>query len=174
MDPLRPDQLLALLYEALKTWVGAQTGAKGEVFISRDPYQFLTLLAETPAGYRLVLGWDGDENQSDRAKLAMGANVCSQRLSLAISGNLGLTADPGKAAILDTAARPALLHLLESVRVHVRGLTLPDTISSILFDYRGTETVVTPDGIPLAAWKMSFEILLALTQPTYQPLIPTP
>ena len=100
-DPYTPDALLAELQGDFEPWVAAR---KGQLCLARDPWHFLELLAESPAGWRTVLHWDGEANPGD---VPEAGDFCVQRLSLGVTANLGLTAKPDQSLVKATAARPA-------------------------------------------------------------------
>jgi hypothetical protein len=147
----------------LASWVKAK---KGELSVARDPYNFLELLAESPAGWRVVLHWDGETNPSDDAQVGVFA---AQKISLGLTANLGLTAKPDESLHKPSPARAALLKILADVRERVRGKVWPDDITARYMLYKGTDAIVLPDSaIPLAGYKLNFELTIGLPPVEYR------
>lgn len=162
-DYYTPDALLGELRADLEPWVKQR---KGELSVARDPYHFLELLAESPAGFRVVLHWDGETNPGDDALAGVFA---AQKLSLGLTANLGLTAKPDEALHKPTASRAALLRILADVRDRVRGYVWPDETTARFILYKGAELIVLPDSaIPLAGYKLNFELTIGLPPVEYR------
>lgn len=157
-----PEKLLLELRADLEPWAAAR---KGSISLATDPYHFLELLAESPAGWRIVLHWDGEDNTSDNAQAGA---FCAQRLSLGITANLGLTAKPNESLVKKTASREALLRLVADTRDRVRGYVWPDVTTSRYLLFRRALPVVLPEGVPLAAYKLDFELIIALPPVEYR------
>ncbi|HRJ48143.1 MAG TPA: hypothetical protein PKY38_12335 [Opitutaceae bacterium] len=161
-----PDRLLNELQDELAPWVRAQ---KGALSIARDPFHFLELLAESPAGWRAVLHWDGETNPATEEQAGIFA---PQRLSIGLTANLGLTAAPDQALVKATASRPALLVLLAGLRERVRGYVWPEGITNRFTLYTGCEPVILPEpAMPLAAYRLNFELIIALPPAEYRNLL---
>ena len=154
MAALRIDEILSKLYDALSEW-GADNNAT--VSIARDPFHVLEILAGNPQGFRLVAHWAGDDNVSQH----FGLPLVDHKLEVIFSYNLGLTVKPDLALITGSQTRPALYALVDLVRALVLGLAFPDGETGTYAEYTGTETVVTPDGIPLAAYRLKFHLTAA-------------
>jgi hypothetical protein len=152
MNAYTPAQLLALYQADLNTWAMIK---KAKLSIAKDPWHVLELLAESPAGLRLILHWAGDDSLGDQNEAIGSAN----HLEVIVSYNLGLTAKPDAALTQDQPNRPALLKLVSDIRERVLSLFIPDaeTAVSLSARYSGCETVTTPEGLPLAAYKLKFE-----------------
>ena len=161
-----PDKLLGELHDELSPWVRTQ---KGTLSIARDPYHFLELLAESPAGWRAVLHWDGEINPSDEERAGVFAR---QRISIGITANLGLRFDTDSALVKSTAARPALLSIVAAVRERVRGYVWPEGITNEVTLYAGCEAVTLPEAdVPLAGYRLNFELIIALPPVEYRNLL---
>jgi hypothetical protein len=157
MNAYTPAQILALYQADLKVWARDN---KATLSIARDPYHVLELLAETPAGLRLILHWNGDAPVGDQEE-AIGSN---NNIEVVLSYNMGLMAQPDAALVTAQPNRPALLKLVSDVRERVLslGVTDAETGAGLSARYAGCETVATPEGIPLAAYKLKFEFDAAL------------
>lgn len=165
-DYYTPDSLLSELRTELEPWVRAK---KGDFSVARDPYHFLELLAESPAGFRVVLHWDGETNPGDDAQAGC---FPAQKISLGLTANLGLTAKPDESLHKASAARPALLRLLADVRDRMRGYTFPDETTARFILYKGAEAIVLPDSaIPLAGYRLNFELTIGLPPVAYRNLV---
>ena len=164
MPPLRVDEILTKLYDACSTWGATQ---KATVSIARDPFHVLELLAENPAGFRIIVHWAGDENPSDQMEFPLADN----KLEIIFSYNLGLSAKPDLALIQGQQNRPSLYKLLDGLRAMVLAIAFPVEATAIYCQYTGTEPFITPDGIPLAAYRLKFHLLSAVTiQPQQIPV----
>jgi hypothetical protein len=132
------------------------TAAKGKAVLAKDPFHVLELLCQAPRGFLLVLGDDGDEAQVGEDDL-----VVDLQFSVAVAFNLGLKAEPGEALVEDRGDRPSLVALCDAVRERVMGLLLPPEETSRQAAYRGREPITTPDGVPLAAYRLRFRLTYA-------------
>jgi hypothetical protein len=122
---------------------------------------------ESPTGFRVILHWAGDSNLSD----VLGANISQNNIEVIFSYNLGLMVKPDGALITGTSARPALYHLLDDLRAQVMSLAYPDGQTLVYCSYAGTEPFITPDGLPLAAYRMRFHLESAInTEPRLIPV----
>lgn len=150
---LEPDQLVTLLEDDLTPWVKE---LKGQLTVADDPWNFLELLAESPVGWRGILHFDGDEN-----KMGHPSEGCylRNRFSFGISCQRGLTAKPLQALHkARPGGAPALLRLVALARLRIRSFALPADVSERFVRYAGSEPVVLPDGTPLAAYRLRFEL----------------
>ena len=161
MNAYTPAELLDLYKTDLEAWCAEN---KAQLSLARDPYHVLELLAQSPAGMRLILHWAGDDNAGEQDEAIGSVN----RLEVILSYNLGLTAKPDLALLQAQVDRPALLTLISVVRNRVLSLYVIDAETGARLSARsaGCETVTTPDGIPLAAYKLKFEFDAAL--PDYE------
>lgn len=144
-----PEQLLQHLVDDLQPFVRER---RGLLSVAADPYNFLELLGEAPSGWRCVVHWAGDENQSPDIPAAFLRN----EFHVGISCNLGLTAKPGEAAMKKRpGGAPSLVQLVQLTRTRIRELVFPDGTTGQAA-YQGCEPVVLPDGTPLAAYRLRF------------------
>ncbi|WP_414664901.1 hypothetical protein [Horticoccus sp. 23ND18S-11] len=162
-DYYTPDAILTEMRADLEPWVRAK---KGELSIARDPFHFLELLAESPASFRVVLHWDGESNPGDEPQAGVFA---AQKISLGVTANLGLTAKPDEALHKATANRAALLRLLADVRDRARSYVWPDETTARYMLYKSADVIVLPDsGLPLAGYRLNFELTIALPPVEYR------
>jgi hypothetical protein len=155
-----PADILKPLHTALTPWVAEK---KGVLSIAKDPYHVLELLAESPVGHRVILAFAGDTGMGDQPQIPL----AKATIEVVLSYNLGLTAKPDEALITARGDRPSLLALVHDVRMRVLGIRFPDEITDVHIAYGGCEPVVTPDGVPLAAYRMQFSLGYALGDVTY-------
>jgi hypothetical protein len=152
MNAYSPAQLLSLYDADLKVWASAN---KAAMSIAKDPWNVLELLCATPVGLKLILHWAGDDNLGDQEE-AFGSN---NKIEMTLGYNMGLTAHPDQALLTAQPNRPALLTLINTVRERVLSLCVTDAETDVELSarYAGCETVTTPEGVPLAAYKLKFE-----------------
>lgn len=148
-----PDQLVAFVLDDITPWA---KGLRGLVTVAADPYNFLELLAESPQGWRAVLLWEGDDNQSDNP---LAGCFVKNRFSIGITCQKGLTINPQESLFKNRpGGAPSLLKLLSLVRLRVRQLVFPEDVTERYVRYAGADPVVLPDGTPLAGYRLRFEL----------------
>lgn len=145
-----------MLYAALQTW---SAPLKADVSIARDPFHVLEILAAGPSGFRVVLHASEDDNISDIDQLSLADNL----IEVILSYNLGLTARPDLALISGQQNRPPLLDHITALRSFILSLRFPTEQTGSYAVYRGRRPYVTPDGIPLAAYTLTFKLQSAVT-----------
>ena len=152
MNAYSPAELLNLYKTDLNDWASKN---KAVVFIAKDPWNILELLAQSPAGMRIILAWAGDQALGEQVQ-AIGS---TNKLEVILSYNLGLTVQPDAALLQASADRPALLDIISDLRNRVLSLCVPDAETGVDLSARYVEgdIVTTPDGIPLSAYKLKFE-----------------
>lgn len=160
MNALTPADLLNTLRQHLAPWVAEH---KGRLSLAKDPYHVIEILSEAPAGFRVILHWTGDEQLGDLPQQPL----CTHQVDVILSFNLGLTAEPSAALVEARNNRPPLYGLLNDLRRRVLGCNYAPDISAEYLMYRGTEPVVMPEGLPLAAYRIQFSLDAALPEPTY-------
>jgi len=152
-----PAELLLALEADITLWASSQTAM---VSIASDPFEVYEILAEGPARVRVILHWAGDVDDSGE-KFDLG--IVKNRIEVILSHNRGLQVRPGDNLLRGSGTRPALVALLASLRSQIRSLVAPaDGASTRIFEYRGCEPVVTPEGMRLDAYRMHFEIWSSL------------
>lgn len=158
---MTPAELLTLVHDDLKVFVSTRGGV---VSLAADPYNFLEQLAESPAGFKLVVQWAGDDNRTGSADEGVFAD---QLIEIGISAATGLTIRP-EAALIATrpGGAPALLTLVGEVSLRIRSMVISRPTQQDCeprFHYLGTQPVVLPDGVPLRAYALRFSITAAPT-----------
>jgi hypothetical protein len=155
MSPLTVTQILVALFTALQTWAAP---LHGKVSIARDPFNVLEILSANPAGYRLVVHWAGDDNISDIDQLPL----VEHTLEIVLSYNLGLTRTPDQGLVASSTSRPPLYDVLDSLRSFVLAVQYPTEQTGSYAVYAGAKPFITPDGIPLAAYVLTFKLKAAV------------
>lgn len=156
-----PDRLTRLVRDALKG-LNAE-GAQPTISVAKDPWNVIEILTDAPRGVRLVVHWAGEEALGDEPA----APLVTQRIEVIVGYALGLRAGVDAALVENLENRPALLRLVALVRERVLAMTFTDAYASEgIFRYRGCDPVETPDGVPLAAYRLRFEMDTSMTDIT--------
>lgn len=124
----------------------------------------LDALAARPQGSLIILEWRGEENpDSDNDH-----GVMRHEIGIYIAMNTGLKLKQGD-SLWASADGKSLLERSQKVRDRVRSILLADDDESErTFYYRGCAQVVTPEGMPLRAYLLTFHITAAITEPEYR------
>ena len=157
------DVLVKKLYDALATWAKPQ-GLK--VSLARDPFDSLEVLAVGPAEALIVVSWAGDAPVDP----VMGPDddltgAVEHSLEIIVGQGLGLEFIKDWRLIAGRGNRKSLLSRVDQVRKFVLSLVYPDDQETLgRFEYKGTEPFTTPEGIPLAAFRMRFSIVASVDE----------
>lgn len=161
MNGLTPAEIVKAVFQWLKQWETTQRVT--EVSLAKDPLHPLEILATSPRGLRLIVGYGG--GPSNGAEENPNAAIVTHGISVWMGYSLGLTANINAALAVSTDDRPALLDMISKLDQRVRSLVLPDEVSSRVFRLAGIDDVVLPDGIPLAAFKLRYAIEALMPDP---------
>ncbi len=152
MSEYSPDLVLQKFHDVAQRWAKKNGGLTS---VATDAFHVLEILAESPLGLRVIVHWAGDvavdEEQCDIA-------FVTHTIEIILSFNLGLTAKPESGVMANREDRKSLLKNLSILKGNIRGMKLPDEETSGTPRYVGCEPVVTPEGVPLAAYRMSFKL----------------
>lgn len=153
-SPLSPAQLLKYLYDDLTPWVAAR---KGYLSIAGDPGEVLEYLADGPQSFRVVLAWQGDQDQAGTEY----AGITENTFEVWLIKSKGLPVTPGIALI---KGDPAFLDLLSDLRARVRSLQFPEEATSQQLFYKSArqfepELALT---LPTTGYKMEFTLVAAV------------
>jgi len=148
--------ILRMLRGYLLPWVQSE---KGALSLARDPWHVLEILAASPVGFRVILSWDGEEAQTDQEV----AGIFTQKIKVIVSHNRGLKKQPGENLIIPDAERPALIERVTQVRDKLRGYVFPTGETSGIMNYRFARPFITPMNMPLDAFEMEFQLVVAIT-----------
>jgi hypothetical protein len=148
-----PDVLTAKVRDHLKRLT--ITGQKATVSIAKDPWNVLEILADSPRGLRFIVHWGGEEALGDEPA----APLSTQRIEVIVAFSLGLKAGVDAALVDSQDERPSLLAIVSRVRGHVLAMSFgQEDASEGLLRYGGAEPFETPEGVPLAAYRLKFEL----------------
>lgn len=156
-------QILTLLHGDLDPFV-SQHG--GQLSVSGTYVETLEVLTAGPRGFLCILEWLGEDNPSDANQAYIG--IMRQEIGIYIAIHPGLPLRRGESLWLSADGR-TLLERTAQVRDRIRQIRLEDDQGSTReFDYRGSRQVLTPDGLPLRAYRLEFHIHNALPDPAYR------
>lgn len=157
--------ILQTLHADLRAWAKP---LGGEVSASGTFVESLDLLLQRPQGFLAIIEWQGEESASEDEF----TGVVRSDLGIYVAINAGLAVKPGAALWLSEGGR-TLLDRSNAVRDRVREIVLTDDEStSRYFDYRGARQVLLPDGTPLRAYRLDFQIHHAVPDPAYRNVNP--
>lgn len=152
---LKPNDIILALRDHLDPHVRP---AKGITSIAGDAFHVLELLGESPVAWRVILLWEGDDDATGQPL----AGIVRHTISIVISHNRGLRVWNGENLHRDTAAQPSLLTRLAEIRALVLRFRFPAEITDETLLYLGTQPEVTPEGLPLDAYRMRFQLHAAI------------
>lgn len=136
-------------------------GMKPQISVAKDPWHVVEILVQSPQGLRLIVHWAGEAALGDEPA----APLATQRIHVVIGYALGLRASADAALVENTAARPSLLRIVSDVRERVLSMAFGAADASEgLFRYAGADPEETPEGVPLAAYRLRFELDTSLPE----------
>jgi hypothetical protein len=151
---LTPADLLTLLRDGLATWAATN---KGSLHIANDAFHVDQLLEESPAGFRIIVWWGGDQPAGDEPH----AGIVTNNLRVVLSMGRGMAKDKSTHLVIGRAGQKALYELVSECRARVRAIEFSDPddeISGVWPEYMGTAALVAPGGLPLDAYELSFAL----------------
>lgn len=149
--PLQPNTIVLAIRDHLDPVVKK---AKGITSIASDAFNVIEILGERPAGFRVILLWEGDQDATGQPL----AGIVRHTIAVIISANRGLRVWNGENLHRDTAAGPSLLTRLAEIRTLILRFRFPPGFSDETLLYIGTEPETTPEGLPLDAYRMRFQL----------------
>jgi hypothetical protein len=155
-------EIIRAFYEDVVKWARENAGT---AFLARDPAEPYEIIAGMgPNDFKVVVNWAGDKE--------FGGNVMNHldrhTIEVWIGRGRGLAADPNRTLVYPDGQKKALLDLVESCKQRVLELKFPVEVTRKYTAYVGTEPVTTPDGISMAAYKLSFTLDVAGRAVTYR------
>ncbi|MEI6035858.1 MAG: hypothetical protein WCS65_16450 [Verrucomicrobiae bacterium] len=157
--------ILQALYDDVQAYADAHGG---QAAASGTFVESLEILSARPSGFLAVVEWQGEDAASDDEW----AGVMRNDIGIYVAINAGLQAKPGAALWLSPSGR-TLLERTNAVRDRVREIVFTDNEdTSRRFNYRGAKQVLLPDGTPLRAFRLEFQIHNALPEPEYRNVNP--
>ena len=158
-------EILQALHADLETYVEAQNG---KLTISGTYVETLDLLAARPNGFLCIMEWLGEENPDEHGFIG----VMNQEIGIYVAINAGLTLERGKALWASPGGKTLIEHI-NRIRDRVREIRFSDDEENEReFNYREARQVVTPDGIPLRAYRLLFRMHNAIKDPDYRNVNP--
>jgi len=155
---MRIDEIVKKVADALTTW-GATRSVR--VSAARDPFDVLEVLTVGPEAALLIVQWDGDEPEDPELSEddAM-TGPARHNINLVVGQGLGLDVKRDWRLIAGRGTRKSVLQRVDETRAFALSLLFPaDETSLRRLRYRGCEPMVTPEGIPLAAYRLKFSLV---------------
>ena len=164
MNALTIPQIVRAYAEDMATWAREHGG---KPFLARDPAEPYELIAGMgPNDFRVVVSWDGDSEFGGNRKQHLDRHT----IEVWIGRSRGLAADPNRQLVYEEAGKPSLLDLVESAKQRLLELAFPREVTKENSEYVGTKPVTTPNGIPMAAYKITITLDAAGRAITYRPV----
>ncbi len=159
--------ILQALHADLAPYVATH---KGQLSVSGTYVETLDALSVTPQGFLVILEWLGEETTAEINQAYIG--VMRQEIGIYVAHQPGLPLKQGEGLWL-TPGGKTLLERCNAIRDRIREIRLPDLQETTReFDYRGARQVLTPDGLPLRAFRLEFHLHNALPEPEYRNVNP--
>lgn len=154
---MTPDRIASLVKAGLTPYAVPK---KGSVVVARDPFDVLELLLAGPRGMALVVHYAGGEAAGGDFGEAESVNEETDELIEVVVGTaMGPEATNELRLLKDSGSRPGLLQRVAEVRAKVLAFVFPDEETTLRrFKYRGCESVTTPEGYALAAYRLRFAL----------------
>lgn len=157
-DPaaLGPHELLLFLQNDVEAWAAP---LKGKVTLAGDPGNVLEQLMDAPQGFRVVLAWGGDADQTGEPE----AGIVDNTLEVWLMKARGLRKDAGASLVTPApgTAEPPFLALLSELRRRCRSLAWPELVTYGRLHYKGAVPFPSLElayELPTTGWKLSFTI----------------
>ena len=130
----------------------ASNGVK--VKLARDPFDVLEALTVGPEGALAVVAWGGD-------RVAEGdfGGPAEHTIEIVLGTGLGLEMNRDWRLIAGKGNRRSTLDLIDELKKAALTLTFPGETTSGGLTYQGAEPYSSPEGIPLAAYKLRFALV---------------
>jgi len=159
---MSPEKLLAALQAYLDTFVEGW----GSVSLAGDPYNVYEQLTQGPNSTLIILHWAGDEPAGSTRASPFAKN----EIEVYVGRNRGLSLDPNENLVhtdIIDGQKPLFQEVAE-IREHLRAFQLNDMpdVADIAHEprlsYGGTGPVILPNGIPMAALRIRFNVNASL------------
>lgn len=148
--------LLEPLRANLATWVPTQ---KGAFFFSRDPLETLSLLAESPGGFRLVMQYESDAPTGGEQPGYFNP-VLRTVISMVVSFNPGLAPVKDGKILKGDATRASLMNIVSTVRKRMLAYRWDTAlVDNGQLSYESTNPYEMQDFLPFAAYQMRFSMV---------------
>jgi len=147
LEPLRAD---------LAAWVTTQ---KGALYFSRDPLETLELLAESPAGHRVIMQYQSDQPTGGEQPGYFNP-VLKTGLIFVVSFNPGLARQVEGKIIKGDATRESLMRIVSNLRSRLMSYRWDtNLVDHGRLAYEGTTPYSMAEFFPFAAYEMSFSMV---------------
>ncbi len=157
------DVLMEAMRADLDTWARAQ---KGTCVVARDPLAVIEMLNESPAGWRLVLSFEGDRPMDTHSIAIPEPYILESTIRVVVTCNPGLRLIRDGQLLKGDATRGSLLGILSSVRSRLLAYRWDTAlVNGGALVYRGTRPFGIPDFLPLAAFEMTLVIVHSVPEP---------
>ena len=162
---MKINTLVQYVHSGFEAWAAAN---KARLFVARDPFDVLEQLFAGPRGLLLCVAYAGGrvedtalgEDDADGTRIYPTAR---ERIEITVGHGLNLDAARDWRLMLGTTARTGLLEHVNAIRALALSFVFPDQGDSIQrLSYEGIEPLTTPEGFPLAAFRLSFNLLAAV------------
>ena len=150
-DGIAHDLLLIGLHSSLNTLAESQGG---KALIAGDALVASEMLLSGPGTWRCVIWWAGDSQLGDLDQ----SPLVTMNISMYVGYAPGLGVQLDKALVTDSGNRPSLMKLVNLIRKRILALEFPEEVTSVNPRYVGTNQLSTPDGVPLSAYQLNFEL----------------
>lgn len=143
---------------ALAAWAADTEPVKGVVQVAGDAMDGYAALESAPRGYRLVLWWAGDTPAGNTTELV------ASNIAVGIAVQKGLTKAPHGELAQASAARPAVLDIVEGVLATCRGLYLGGSAPGSnndgcwLLTFTGSEWIAFEVGVEHYVLQLNFTL----------------
>lgn len=155
---LTPADLLTTLRDGLAAWALAN---RGNLHIAGDAFHVDQLLEQSPAGFRVIIWWSGDQPAGDVPE----AGIVTNNLRVVLSLGRGMAKEKSAHLITGRAGQKPLYELVSEARARVRAIEFSDPadeISGVWADYMGCSPLAAPGGLPLDAYEVAFALETAV------------
>jgi hypothetical protein len=137
-----------------------------EVSLAADPFNVFEQLTTGPNSTLIILHWAGDKPAGSARQSPFVRNT----LEVYVGRNKGLSLNPNETLYREDLydSEKPLSQITANVREHLRSfsydsvVTLPDTAHEPALSYGGCDSVILPSGLPMAAYKLSFNLVTSL------------
>lgn len=132
---------------------------RGYVSIAGDPGELIEMLADKPAGFRVVLSFTGDDDQTGQEL----AGIVTNTFDFWLIKAKGLQLKPGENLI---NGDPPFLQLLTDLRARIRSMVFPAGVTNERFLYKGCKQF-EPElaaQLPTVGYKLTFELIASVPE----------
>jgi len=151
--------MLNLVRDALEPWTKTKAGA---FKVARDPWQPYEIMSAGSKGIIVSLGWIGERvvDAGQHSPLAAGT------IELVLGAPMGLTQETDANLHRPVGDRPAVVDLVDELIAEVSKIAIPgSTTTAHFFEYLGTEPLTLPNGVRLAAYRLTFQVTRIVLTP---------